>query len=67
MPEEADEKCAWCNECEAVRQKNGGWNDESEAFAQITMICDACFEAARLRNAAATGSRRRWRPPFTLL
>ena len=47
---ESDEQCAWCAECERVRQRQGGWDDVSEAFAGITMICDTCFDAARLRN-----------------
>jgi hypothetical protein len=48
--EDSDERCAWCEECERIRQKHGGWNDESEAFAGVTMICDLCFDATRLRN-----------------
>ena len=48
--DESDEQCAWCSECESVRQQQGGWNDVSEAFAHVTMICDACFEASRRRN-----------------
>jgi len=47
---ESDEQCAWCSDCEKVRQEQGGWNDVSEGFAQITMICDNCFEVTRLRN-----------------
>jgi hypothetical protein len=49
-PGEGDETCAWCGECEEVRLEQGGWNDVSEAFAGVTMICDLCFEAARARN-----------------
>ena len=41
---------AWCSECERVRVQQGGWDDISEGFAKVTMICDACFEAARRRN-----------------
>jgi hypothetical protein len=48
--DESDEQAAWCNECEKVRQIQGGWDDVSEAFAGVTMICDACFEDARRRN-----------------
>jgi hypothetical protein len=48
--EESDEVCAWCSECERVRVQQGGWDDISEGFANVTMICDACFEAARRRN-----------------
>src|SRR5690242_14836918 len=49
-PDESDERAAWCADCERVRQEQGGWNDVSEAFAGVTMICDLCFEAARARN-----------------
>jgi hypothetical protein len=48
--DESGEEAAWCNECEKIRQRQGGWDDISEAFAGVTMICDACFEAARQRN-----------------
>ena len=48
--DESDEQSAWCGECENVRQEQGGWNDVSVAFADITVICDACFEASRRRN-----------------
>ena len=51
---ESRERCAWCGACERVRQDQGGWDDESEAFAGVTMICDACFEAARARNRLET-------------
>lgn len=48
--DESDELSAWCSKCERVRQQQGGWNDVSEAFAHVTMICDACFEATHRRN-----------------
>ena len=52
MPPENDypEQTAWCDECERIRKKQNGWDDISEGFAGITMICSECFEAARLRN-----------------
>ena len=34
---------AWCNECEIVRIEKGGWNDESEDFANIKLICEECY------------------------
>jgi hypothetical protein len=46
-----DDLQAWCGECERVRERRGGWDDESEGFARITLICDLCYEAARARNA----------------
>jgi hypothetical protein len=44
----------WCAECEQVRiQEGGDWNDASEAFAGITLICNRCYEAVRQRNQPA--------------
>jgi hypothetical protein len=48
--DESGEQCAWCEECEEVRQRQDGWDDVSEGFAGATMACDVCFEAARKRN-----------------
>lgn len=50
-PDASDELAAWCHDCEAVRQQHCGWNDKSEAFAEVTMVCSGCFESARSRNA----------------
>jgi hypothetical protein len=45
---------AWCGQCEEVRIREGGdWNDTSEAFARITLICHHCYEAAKERNQTA--------------
>lgn len=42
---------AWCNECEKVRVKYGEWNEESEKFAKIKLICENCyFEMKELNN-----------------
>lgn len=41
---------AWCEACEEVRSAEGEWNDRSEAFANIRLLCDACYEQARERN-----------------
>lgn len=35
---------AWCKECEDVLEREGEWNDESEAFANIHLVCGECFE-----------------------
>jgi hypothetical protein len=48
--EPGDDLHAWCRACDRVLQACGEWNDESEAYAQIVLICDLCFEAARKRN-----------------
>ena len=41
---------AWCEACEVVRMRTGGWNDESEGYAGVQCICHGCFETARARN-----------------
>ena len=38
---------AWCAECEAKVQACGGeWNDESEAFAGVSLLCGGCYDRA---------------------
>lgn len=60
--DDSREQSAWCDECEEVRIKCGGsWIDESEGFAGVTMICDLCFEAARLRNSQSNANRAWWK------
>ncbi|SFN92511.1 hypothetical protein SAMN05421594_4739 [Chryseobacterium oleae] len=41
--EEDDDFQAWCDECEKVRIEHGEWNEESESFAQIQLICENCY------------------------
>jgi hypothetical protein len=42
---------AWCYECDQNLMQNGGeWNDETEAFANITVICANCYDTVRLQN-----------------
>ena len=50
--EDPDRVCpdAWCDACEAVRRSEGGWNDRSEAFARVRLLCDGCYERVRERN-----------------
>ncbi|TYZ06210.1 hypothetical protein FY528_18920 [Hymenobacter lutimineralis] len=38
-----DELNAWCDACDEVLTRVGEWNDESEGFAKIKVVCDACF------------------------
>jgi hypothetical protein len=33
---------AWCDECETKAIETGGWTDDSEAFANIQLICEEC-------------------------
>ena len=51
-PENPDELCpnAWCDECEKVLDAEGEWNDTSEKFADIKLLCSSCYEGIRERN-----------------
>jgi hypothetical protein len=50
--ESEDDDQAWCDACERVRAREGEWNDRSEAFADIRLICLDCFRQARQLNRA---------------
>jgi len=51
-PENPYDLCsdAWCDECEKVLDAEGEWNDESEKFADIRLLCSSCYEDIRERN-----------------
>ena len=38
-----DELNAWCDACDEVLVEAGEWNEKSEAFAKIKLVCDRCF------------------------
>ena len=38
---------AWCDACEGIRSQEGEWNDRSEAFAKITLLCSGCYDRAK--------------------
>ena len=40
---EPEELQAWCADCDVVLRRVGEWNDESEAFAGVTLICSGCY------------------------
>jgi len=42
-----DDLEAWCAACDEVLGRVGEWNDESEAFADIKVLCSGCFERIR--------------------
>jgi hypothetical protein len=42
--------CAWCAQCDAVLQREDEWNDASEAFADIHVVCTDCLAALLARN-----------------
>ncbi len=41
---------AWCDACEEVVDREGEWNDRSEAFADIRLLCSGCYCETRERN-----------------
>lgn len=45
-----DDLQAWCNECEKIRIKYGEWNEESEKFAKIKLICEDCYFEMKALN-----------------
>jgi hypothetical protein len=42
----------WCSACEDVRIREGGvtgdWNERSEKFAGIKLLCGACYDRLRV-------------------
>ncbi|HEX2872559.1 MAG TPA: hypothetical protein VHP33_14920, partial [Polyangiaceae bacterium] len=44
-PRDKNSRQAWCRECDAMFLREGQWNDVSEAFAKVTMICADCFDS----------------------
>ena len=45
-----DDYQAWCNACEEVRLREGEWNDVSEGYAKIKLVCGHCFFEIKARN-----------------
>lgn len=41
---------AWCDECDKVLAREGEWNDVSEGFAGVIVICEGCLGEIRGRN-----------------
>lgn len=41
---------AWCDKCEKVLQKEGGWTDKALNFADLKPYCRYCFEELRSVN-----------------
>jgi len=39
---------AWCAECDIEFQKTGEWNGDNEDCLGGVVICDQCYEMARL-------------------
>ncbi len=42
---------AWCTACEEYLNADGGeWNDKTEAFAGVKLLCGSCYDRAKARN-----------------
>ncbi|MEZ5919154.1 MAG: hypothetical protein R3D66_04345 [Alphaproteobacteria bacterium] len=41
---------AWCNACEELVNRTGGWNDESESFAGVKLLCGKCYDRVKALN-----------------
>jgi len=41
---------AWCNECMIILDRERGWNDVSEEFADFKFVCEKCYQNARKIN-----------------
>ena len=53
-----DQECerphAWCAACDEVLVRVGGkWDDDTERFAGVTMICSGCYDEIRSTRASA--------------
>ena len=46
---------AWCRACEEIRIRedgeSGDWNERSEQFAGISLLCGGCYDEVRALNA----------------
>ena len=59
-PEPGNERPdSWCSACEEMVNKTGGeWNDESESFAGVKLICGACYD--RVKQLNLSGKKKWW-------
>ena len=51
-PDEPDSDLfqAWCSACDDVLRREGEWNDRSEAFAGVRLVCRACYREMERLN-----------------
>lgn len=45
---------AWCRACDEVLVEEGDWNDRSEAFAGIRLVCRSCYRQMKALNRSRT-------------
>lgn len=44
FPDNIDDGEAWCDACEAMLQKEGGWTEKLLKFANLKPYCKWCFD-----------------------
>lgn len=50
---EPGDKQAWCLECEALFLEEGELTETFRKFNDMALVCEACYEIIRSRNAKA--------------
>src|SRR3954468_17966011 len=41
---------AWCDNCEIIREAHGGWNEQTDKLANISLLCSGCYQRSQIRN-----------------
>ncbi len=41
---------AWCEGCDVVLEEERGWSDRAEEFADLKLLCSACYEETLRRH-----------------
>ena len=49
-----EEPQAWCEACDDMLNQEGEWNDVSEGFAGVSLVCCGCFSKLRAYHQANT-------------
>lgn len=52
---------AWCAACDALLRRRGAWSEEVFEEAEMTLLCELCWDEARERNRDRNPLRRAWR------
>ena len=52
---------AWCDACEALRERAGGWDDETTPEAEISLACAGCYDEIRRRETGPSLDHDGWR------
>lgn len=44
---------AWCDECDELLEREGEWNEVTEKFADIKLLCSSCYLSFREKKLAS--------------